>query len=531
MRTSGDLTARRRYCLTQDAGCCNDPIACMFFDGSVTCVQTGTTLDLSCNGMKNVGDIVPCGDNVYSLGTTAHRWRDVHIGPGSLYIGSITVMGEDTAGAAYIKNKVATTEIIVGSTVVSAGTTTASVGGWRIGATGTPGTTSYDLIATENISTVSGTTGLSYSLIRNAGASGIGPIGPPGATGAPGSPGATGSPGADGATGSPGSDGATGATGAAGAGCFNLRVDPNNPYASILTPSSVRAIDAPADYLAGWYGRWSSLEPSTGPCVRTSFQINSEFAIIGFSANPLYPSHGVTGYFDAAFCFDGGSGGGFDAMDICGELQTLGSSWNPTDVFSLSYDDCAKEFRFYRNGLLLTTFKYAASGPLYLTGAYYIAQGFPQPTVSNITFCDSCGSCSSNSNNSIQSITRFAMGSAITVPAGSTPLAQITFDTDIAGNISLWGSALVVNGGLSGDPDDTVTINAYVKGTTNGYNSISSLTGCTIPKQSGIPLTILHGTTMHYPAGNYLADLSIQHNGSDVITVNQSSLLVMANTL
>lgn len=503
MRTSGDLTARRRYCLTQEKNCCNDPIACMFFDGAVTCVQTGTTLDLNCNGMKNIGNIIPCGDNVYSLGTAAHRWRDVHVGPGSLYIGSITVMGEDTAGVAYIKDKMATNKVIVGSTLVKTGAATASVNGWCIGATGTPGTTSYDLIATENVSTGSGTTGLSYSLIKNKNYAVI--AGPAGTTGPP------------------GSAGPTGPTGPAGTGSFTLRVDPYNPRATILTPSSVQATESAADDVSGWTGRWSSLEPSLGSCVRTSFQVNSEYAFVGLSASPMYHSHDVHDYFDAAFFFDG-SGGGFGVMDICSELYTLGQSWNPADIFSISYDDYEKEFRFYRNGLVLHTFVYASRGPLYLTGAFYTGHGLPRPTVSNITFSDSCIGASR-----IQPITRFLTGISNTdisrVGSGATA-ASLTLTTDILGNIAVYGSVILAPsskiGGLTGTNS---RIESEIRGP-GGFLSSQS----TPISETAANYAIIHGTTGYVPKGDYTIGIFIHNEDRPTISVMQSTMLVMANT-
>lgn len=491
MRTSGELTARRRYCLTQEKNCCVDPIACMFFDGSVTCVQTGTTLDLSCNAMKNVGNIIPCCDNLYSLGTTAHRWRDVHVGPGSLYIGSITVMGEDTAGVAYIKDSMATNKIIVGSTLVKTGATTESVHGWLIGATGTPGTTSYDLIATENVSTGSGTTGVSYSLIKNKTYAGI--------------------------------TGPAGATGPAGNGSFTLRIDPNNPRATILTPSSVQANESAVGDASGWNGRWSSLEPALGSCVRTSFQVNSEYAFVGFSATPLYHSHDVHDYFDAAFFFDS-SGGGFGVMDICSELYTLGPSWNPADIFSISYDDYVKEFRFYRNGLVLHTLGYASRGPLYITGAFYTGYGLPRPTVSNITFSDSCIGISS-----IQPITRFALGISntdISSTSSGTTAASLTLTTDILGNIAVCGSVnLAASSKIVGITGTNSRIESEIRGP-GGFLSSQS----TPISETAANYAIIHGTTGYVPKGDYTIGIFIHNEDRPVISVVQSTMLVMANT-
>ena len=37
------------------------------------------------------GNIVPTQDNIYTLGVTGKRWKDVYVGPGSLHIGNVTL--------------------------------------------------------------------------------------------------------------------------------------------------------------------------------------------------------------------------------------------------------------------------------------------------------------------------------------------------------------------------------------------------------------------------------------------------------
>lgn len=37
------------------------------------------------------GNVTPTTDNVYSLGTASYRWKDIYVGPGSLYIGGIVL--------------------------------------------------------------------------------------------------------------------------------------------------------------------------------------------------------------------------------------------------------------------------------------------------------------------------------------------------------------------------------------------------------------------------------------------------------
>ncbi|MDB5189452.1 MAG: uncharacterized protein JWL82_409, partial [Parcubacteria group bacterium] len=56
---------------------------------------TGTTTIASNIGIT--GSIIPSADNVYSLGSTAFKWKDVYIGPGSLYINGQKVLQEDVS--------------------------------------------------------------------------------------------------------------------------------------------------------------------------------------------------------------------------------------------------------------------------------------------------------------------------------------------------------------------------------------------------------------------------------------------------
>ena len=44
------------------------------------------------------GDIVPTTDNTHNLGSPTHSWKDVYIGPGSLYINGQKVLQEESSG-------------------------------------------------------------------------------------------------------------------------------------------------------------------------------------------------------------------------------------------------------------------------------------------------------------------------------------------------------------------------------------------------------------------------------------------------
>ena len=116
------------------------------------------------------GDLVPTASLTYSLGTTANRWSEAYIGPGTLDIAgpvgftASATIGTDAAGIIYTKSGFASPTVIIGPAPGATG----AVGGWFLGVTGTPLTAGYDLYAQENLSTVGqGTTGPAYSLVKD----------------------------------------------------------------------------------------------------------------------------------------------------------------------------------------------------------------------------------------------------------------------------------------------------------------------------------------------------------------------------
>jgi len=109
---------------------------------------------------------------------------------GTIFFGQKATIGSDDNGIAYASKGFAAPFINVGpseATPLDPG----SIGGWRIGPTGTVLTDTYDLIAQQNIPGTTGVTGAVFSLIRNTGPTGnTGATGPTGATGNTGSTGA-----------------------------------------------------------------------------------------------------------------------------------------------------------------------------------------------------------------------------------------------------------------------------------------------------------------------------------------------------
>ena len=149
------------------------------------------------------GALAPTQDLLYDLGTPEQRWREIHVGPGSVIFSGVTGpsgrIGLDDANLVYTEFGFATPFINVGPVIGVNG----AVGGFNITCTGATGTDDFDLIVQEN--TAAGLTGPAYSLIRR--------VGPTGPTGLNGLDGATGPTGADGINGLDGDTGPTGADG------------------------------------------------------------------------------------------------------------------------------------------------------------------------------------------------------------------------------------------------------------------------------------------------------------------------------
>lgn len=135
------------------------------------------------------GSIVPNQDNVYSLGLTGSRWREICIGPGTLNISGPSnvwgTIGTDQNGIVYTKYGFATPFINVGPALDSLDP--GAIGGWVIGPTGTYGSPDYDLIVQQKslgAGVPAGLQGPIYSLTKPAGTTGsVGPTGPIGLQG------------------------------------------------------------------------------------------------------------------------------------------------------------------------------------------------------------------------------------------------------------------------------------------------------------------------------------------------------------
>ncbi len=120
------------------------------------------------------GSLLPDVSLSYSLGSTGQRWKDMYVGPGTLNIAGPTgssavgTIGTDSQGIVYTEFGFASPFLNIGAEQ----TLPLATGGWVIGATGNPADSSYDLVATQNKTDGSGTTGPTYSLIKQIGITG-----------------------------------------------------------------------------------------------------------------------------------------------------------------------------------------------------------------------------------------------------------------------------------------------------------------------------------------------------------------------
>lgn len=127
----------------------------VYYDGIGVTGSTGftytPTLVSGTGGLLVSGDILPTQNNIFSLGSTADRWREIFIGPGTLNIAGPTVsafatLGSDDAGIAYTEKGFATPFITIGP-AFNSNIAPGAIGGWAVGPTGSIGTSNYDLIA------------------------------------------------------------------------------------------------------------------------------------------------------------------------------------------------------------------------------------------------------------------------------------------------------------------------------------------------------------------------------------------------
>jgi hypothetical protein len=182
------------------------------------------------------GDLLPSADDTFSLGSAQLRWKDLSLGPGTLYL-------EDRGTGAQVGLSIVDGALLLdGADSLRIGNirlTTSGLESVLSGADitiGNPGDSGYVLLST-GIKFPDGSTMTSAADLGVAGTGGArGPRGLTGLPGATGLTGAAGLPGRDGIDGSDGVPGARGLTGAPGAtGAQGLRGEQGLPGATGAT--------------------------------------------------------------------------------------------------------------------------------------------------------------------------------------------------------------------------------------------------------------------------------------------------------
>jgi hypothetical protein len=105
---------------------------------------TGPTGNNNTQNLFTNSSIVPIGDNIYSLGASGAAWKEIYIGSGTLNIQGPTgstgeaSLGSNLSGIAYTKNGFATPFINIGP-VINPLAPLGTIGGWQISGTGPTG--------------------------------------------------------------------------------------------------------------------------------------------------------------------------------------------------------------------------------------------------------------------------------------------------------------------------------------------------------------------------------------------------------
>ena len=142
----GDLSynsSTGEFSFTNDAGDIESVIAGSGLTGGATSGNATLSLDYE----NLTGNLVPSANNTYSLGSTSSVWKDVFVGPGSLYVngqqvisdnsGSITISADSGQNVSIITSGAGSVELTSGSGVIemksnvqmASGTTISTAGG------------------------------------------------------------------------------------------------------------------------------------------------------------------------------------------------------------------------------------------------------------------------------------------------------------------------------------------------------------------------------------------------------------------
>jgi hypothetical protein len=307
--------------------------------GDVVLSATGPTGPAGLTGpnLHITGNLLPTQSNTYSLGGTGATWKEIYIGPGSINIAgppgaaNPATIGSDLQGIVYTEGGFATPFINIGPAIE----TTQAVGGWKIFGTGPTGAgfqAPTDLLA--QINTPSGPTGPVYSLLGRTGSTGS-----KGDTGFTGPKGDTGFTGATGQQGYTGFTGPTGPTGINGPALFTLTTT-----SSELTFPTANSIKKTGNN-AGAASRANTVESYPYNSSFLTFRLNvhsaSDYAV-ALSTNGTSYTYG--------FSFQGGTvyatynGSGF---------TSTGVSYSANDIYTVVAQSSGAYW--YKNGVQIYT--------------------------------------------------------------------------------------------------------------------------------------------------------------------------------
>ena len=155
--------------------------------GNSTLSATGATGPVGQNNMYTNANFAPTVNNTATLGVTGLRWKDIYIGPGSINIAgpagssAVGLIGTNINSIVYTPNGFATPYINIGPNI-NENFPQGNQQGWQIYGTGPTGQIFTDLVAQQIFTGGTGPTGPVYSLISGKTGS-TGPTGPAGTNG------------------------------------------------------------------------------------------------------------------------------------------------------------------------------------------------------------------------------------------------------------------------------------------------------------------------------------------------------------
>jgi hypothetical protein len=111
--------------------------------------------------------VLPTQDNIYSLGNTGFRWKEIFMGPGTLFIAGPSgstgaTLGANNQGIAYTESGFATPFINIGPAEL----TPQASGGWELYAQGSATGPNYTLVAQQVDAITGELTGPIYDLLH-----------------------------------------------------------------------------------------------------------------------------------------------------------------------------------------------------------------------------------------------------------------------------------------------------------------------------------------------------------------------------